>query len=101
MFAMTKILNVCNLRKSYTSGSKKLIVLDSISFEVHSGATFSIVGPSGSGKTTLLGLCAGLDKLDEGTVDLCGTQLNTLNEDCYNWQWYCRHHLCSCCPRQR
>ena len=37
--------------------------------------------PSGSGKTTLLGLCAGLDKADSGTVELCGTTIDTLNED--------------------
>ena len=78
---MTKILNVRNLGKSYASGSKKLTVLDDINFDIEQGATFSIVGPSGSGKTTLLGLCAGLDKSDSGTVELCGTELSTLNED--------------------
>ncbi len=81
MTAMTKILNVSNLGKSYTSGSKKLTVLDDISFDIETGATFSIVGPSGSGKTTLLGLCAGLDKSDSGAVELCGTELSSLNED--------------------
>lgn len=78
---MTKILNVHNLGKTYTSGSKKLTVLDAISFEVVQGSTFSIVGPSGSGKTTLLGLCAGLDRADTGKVELCGTELSSLNED--------------------
>lgn len=78
---MTKILNVCNLGKTYISGSKRLTVLDDISFDVEAGATFSIVGPSGSGKTTLLGLCAGLDKADTGSVELCGTSLESLNED--------------------
>ncbi|GAB5475157.1 MAG: ABC transporter ATP-binding protein [Maribacter sp.] len=78
---MSKILNVRNLEKTYISGSKKLKVLDDISFVVDAGATFSIVGPSGSGKTTLLGLCAGLDRSDSGTVELCGTDLNSLNED--------------------
>lgn len=78
---MAKILNVSNLRKTYTSGSKELTVLDDISFEIEEGSTFSIVGPSGSGKTTLLGLCAGLDRPDSGTVELCGTPLTDLNED--------------------
>lgn len=81
MTTMTKILNVSNLGKSYKSGSEKLVVLDDINFDVETGATFSIVGPSGSGKTTLLGLCAGLDKADSGEVELCGTELSTLNED--------------------
>jgi len=78
---MSKILNVTQLRKSYTSGSKDLVVLDDITFSIEEGATFAIVGPSGSGKTTLLGLCAGLDKADGGEVALCGVSLSALNED--------------------
>lgn len=78
---MSKILNVSHLGKTYVSGSKKLKVLDDISFTIEAGETFSIVGPSGSGKTTLLGLCAGLDSPDEGSVELCGTDLGALNED--------------------
>jgi len=78
---MAKILNIENLQKTYSSGSKKLTVLHDISFGIEAGATFSIVGPSGSGKTTLLGLCAGLDHSDSGTIELCGAQLNLLSED--------------------
>lgn len=78
---MAKILNIQNLQKTYSSGSKKITVLHDISFEIEEGATFSIVGPSGSGKTTLLGLCAGLDHSDSGTIELCGAQLNLLSED--------------------
>jgi len=78
---MTKILNVSKLRKTYTSGSKNLTVLDDISFSIEAGDTFAIVGPSGSGKTTLLGLCAGLDCSDDGIVSLCGEDLSELNED--------------------
>lgn len=78
---MTKILNVTDLEKSYASGSKKLKVLQNISFEVEAKKTFAIVGPSGSGKTTLLGLCAGLDSPDSGSIDLCGSELSLLDED--------------------
>lgn len=78
---MTKILKVSNLKKTYVSGSKELTVLDDVSFDVEQGSTFAIVGPSGSGKTTLLGLCAGLDRPDSGTIELCGIDLGALNED--------------------
>ena len=78
---MTKILNIHELEKTYTSGSKKLTVLSNISFEVEKGSIFSIVGPSGSGKTTLLGLCAGLDYPSGGSIELCGSKLEDLNED--------------------
>jgi len=78
---MTKILKIHELEKTYKSGSKSITVLQDISFEVEKGETFSIVGPSGSGKTTLLGLCAGLDYPDSGSVELCGQELEVLNED--------------------
>ncbi|MEM8508482.1 MAG: ABC transporter ATP-binding protein [Bacteroidota bacterium] len=78
---MSKILNVSQLGKTYTSGTKELTVLEDINFSISAGETFAIVGPSGSGKTTLLGLCAGLDYPNTGTVELCGADLGDLNED--------------------
>ncbi len=78
---MSKILNVSQLGKTYTSGTKQLTVLEDVTFSINAGETFAIVGPSGSGKTTLLGLCAGLDYPDTGNVELCGTALGELNED--------------------
>lgn len=78
---MTKILEVYNLRQTYNSGSKRLTVLEDVSFEIEKGETFAIVGPSGSGKTTLLGLCAGLDKPESGKINLCGKELSSLSED--------------------
>ncbi|MBT8185510.1 MAG: ABC transporter ATP-binding protein [Eudoraea sp.] len=78
---MANILNVHQLKKTYSSGSRNITVLEDISFSIEEGDTFSIVGPSGSGKTTLLGLCAGLDQSDSGTITLCGISLSELNED--------------------
>lgn len=78
---MTKILKIHELEKTYISGSKKLTVLSDISFEIEQGSIFSIVGPSGSGKTTLLGLCAGLDYPSHGNIELCGRNLEKLDED--------------------
>jgi len=75
------ILEIKDITKTYESGTKKLTVLNSISFSIEKGITCAIVGPSGSGKTTLLGLCAGLDAPTAGSVILHGHHLENLTED--------------------
>ena len=78
---MLPILKVTNLSKSFSNKEKVLTILENITIAVNEKETCSIVGTSGSGKTTLLGLCAGLDDLSSGKVELCGIDLGTLNED--------------------
>jgi len=78
---MKNALEVCDLHKTYRSGSKSLDVLRDINFSVDEKTSLAIVGPSGSGKTTLLGLCAGLDSPTKGHILLEQTNLETLNED--------------------
>ncbi|MFZ9188439.1 MAG: ABC transporter ATP-binding protein [Algoriphagus sp.] len=75
------ILSLQHVSKTYQSGSRKLTVLDQVTFSIQAGETIAIVGPSGSGKTTLLGLCAGLDSSSTGSVVLNGEALERLNED--------------------
>jgi len=75
------VLQAENLTKTYTSGDKKLTVLNNVSFQAEQGTSLSIIGPSGSGKTTLLGLCAGLDVPTSGTISLMGFKLNAMSED--------------------
>jgi putative ABC transport system ATP-binding protein len=75
------ILDLQNVSKTYQSGSRKLTVLDQVTFSIQAGEAIAIVGPSGSGKTTLLGLCAGLDSSSTGSVVLNGESLEKLNED--------------------
>ena len=78
---MSLALSARRLTKTFESGSRRLTVLDDVSFDIEDGATCAIVGPSGSGKTTLLGLCAGLDEPSSGSVVLCGEALDDLDED--------------------
>src|ERR1044071_8359806 len=75
------VLQAENLSKTYTSGDRKLTVLEGVSFTAEQGTTLSIIGPSGSGKTTLLGLCAGLDVPTAGIISLMGFRLNAMGED--------------------
>ncbi|WP_231425218.1 ABC transporter ATP-binding protein [Pedobacter sp. Leaf250] len=78
---MENILNIRNVSKIYQNAGRELTVLDQINFSIEAGSTVAITGPSGSGKTTLLGLCAGLDRASNGTVELNGIALEKLNED--------------------
>lgn len=78
---MDIVLECDQLTKTYTSGEKKLTVLDHVSFKAEQGTSLSIIGPSGSGKTTLLGLCAGLDVPTSGIISLMNFKLNNLSED--------------------
>lgn len=70
-----------NLTKTYRSGDRDLVVLDSVTFQAEQGSRLAIMGPSGSGKTTLLGLCAGLDVPTSGVISLMGFKLNAMSED--------------------
>jgi putative ABC transport system ATP-binding protein len=78
---MEYILKLQNVTKTYQSAGRTLTVLDNITFAAERGSTLSIVGPSGSGKTTLLGLCAGLDSVSLGSVELNNIRLENLDED--------------------
>jgi len=78
---LESILNIRNVNKIYQSAGRELSVLNQINFSIDRASTVAITGPSGSGKTTLLGLCAGLDRATNGTVELNGIALEKLNED--------------------
>ena len=51
-------ISLSNVEVSYDDGN--LIILKSLSFELHKGEVISVVGNSGSGKTTMLKLLSGL-----------------------------------------
>jgi predicted ABC-type transport system involved in lysophospholipase L1 biosynthesis ATPase subunit len=67
------------LRKSYRDAEREITVLRHVDLDVDSGALVAIVGPSGSGKTTLLHLLGALDSPDQGSVEIAGTDLATLD----------------------
>ncbi|MDX2129762.1 MAG: ABC transporter ATP-binding protein [Chloroherpetonaceae bacterium] len=78
---MNTLLSLQGVRKVYQTASGPLTVLDTVNFSIEAGESVAIVGPSGSGKTTLLGLAAGLDRVTEGSIELCGSKLELLDED--------------------
>lgn len=66
--------------KNITKSFGKLQVLKGIDLHIDKGEIVSIVGPSGAGKTTLLQIIGTLDKPDNGSVVIDGTDVSTLSQ---------------------
>jgi lipoprotein-releasing system ATP-binding protein len=73
--SMNCILEAHNIRKVYREDSRENEVLKGVSVGIEKGEIVVILGPSGSGKTTLVHVLGGLDRPDEGSVLLDGTDL--------------------------
>ena len=52
--------------------------LDDVTVEVPDGSLTALLGPSGSGKSTLLRVIGGLDRPDEGTIEIGGVDVTKL-----------------------
>jgi ABC-type lipoprotein export system ATPase subunit len=75
------MLNVSNLKKSFTVGKASYEVLKGVSFTVERGEFVAMMGPSGSGKTTLLNCVSCYIPADSGQISLGGTGLAALGEE--------------------
>jgi putative ABC transport system ATP-binding protein len=67
-----------HVTRTYGRGPAAVTPLADVSLTIEQGEFFVLLGPSGSGKTTLLNLIAGIDRPDEGSVRVAGTDLATL-----------------------
>ena len=74
------VIDASNVRKAYRDGNEAVLVLNGVTMQVSPGETVAIVGASGSGKSTLLHVLGGLDTIDEGTVEVAGLAVHTLDE---------------------
>lgn len=68
-------ISLRDIRKSYPSGPR---ILHGVSLDIKPGEFVVIVGPSGCGKSTLLRLIAGLDRCEEGRIEIDGRLANKL-----------------------
>jgi putative ABC transport system ATP-binding protein len=74
------MLSIRNLTKSFAQAEGSLRVLDQLNFEMEAGTSVALLGESGSGKSTLLHLIAGLDKPDDGDIEITGQNLAGLGD---------------------
>lgn len=74
------MLDVQDLKKSYSGPQGRLPVLDGVSLQLEAGKSLALMGESGSGKSTLLHLVAGLDEADSGEIRVAGRSLAGLDE---------------------
>lgn len=72
---MLQIVNVENIHKRFGQNH----VLNGVSLSINRGQVVAIIGRSGSGKSTLLRCLNGLEKIESGSITVCGTQLNGLS----------------------
>ncbi len=64
-----EIIKIKNVFKKFGVNT----ILKDISFSINKGEIVSIIGPSGAGKTTLLRAMSQLEKIDEGSINICGS----------------------------
>lgn len=64
-----------NLRKTYLLGGQSIHALDGVDLFVPEGQFLAVIGASGSGKSTLMNMLGGLDKPDDGTVEINGQNI--------------------------
>jgi multiple sugar transport system ATP-binding protein len=67
-------VDIQNLTKRYPT----VTALQSVSFGFAHGEFFVLLGPTGAGKTTTLRLIAGLERQDEGSIQLDGQPVDTM-----------------------
>jgi putative ABC transport system ATP-binding protein len=68
-------VRAADVRKSYGKDETAVTALDGVSLDVPRGQMLAVMGPSGSGKSTLMHCLAGLDTVDQGSIEIGGTQI--------------------------
>ncbi|MDK1023751.1 MAG: lipoprotein-releasing ABC transporter ATP-binding protein LolD [Gammaproteobacteria bacterium] len=74
------VVDAKGIVKSYLQGPSPVHVLRGLDLEVRVAERVAIVGLSGSGKSTLLHVLGGLDKPDQGTININGKDIFSLTE---------------------
>lgn len=74
------LIEVNDVSKSFSDGTKEIQALKSTSFSVAAGEFVALIGPSGSGKSTLLTIIGGLQQPDTGKVLIQGKKFSEVDD---------------------
>jgi putative ABC transport system ATP-binding protein len=74
------LIEVLDASRSFRSGPDEVIAVRKANLRVSTGEFACLYGASGSGKSTLLNLIAGLEVVDEGSIDVAGENVVALDE---------------------
>ncbi|MFN2525932.1 MAG: ABC transporter ATP-binding protein [Actinomycetota bacterium] len=74
-------MSATEIARRYEQGEDRVSALRGVSLQVKAGEFVAITGPSGSGKSTLLHILGGLDRPDEGRVEIEGEDISTLDDE--------------------
>jgi iron(III) transport system ATP-binding protein len=69
------MIRISDLVKSYRGTNGTVLAVGGISLRIEEGQFVSLLGPSGCGKTSILRCIAGLEKPDEGEIEIDGRVL--------------------------
>src|SRR6478672_10807443 len=72
-------VNARGLTKRFESDGRAYTAVQDIDLAAEPGTFLSLVGPSGCGKSTILNMLAGLTKPSEGSIEIFGTPLASIN----------------------
>ena len=73
------MIEVDSVTKRYHKGGETITPLQELSLSVEEGSFIALTGASGTGKSTLLNLIASIDRVDEGSIRVDGTDIPRLS----------------------
>lgn len=74
------LVRIRDVKKTFRRGSEEIHVLSALNLEVPKGEFLAMMGPSGSGKSTLLNLIGGLDRANNGAVEIGGERIDQMSD---------------------